>query len=146
MIVFLCMRNSIADSFFLAISGCGKKVDCIAKLSCILDLSNYSKNSKKYSTINAGKLGFFKDEMGGRKITHFAGLRSKTYVYKTKEDEQVKCKGIPKCAKRKLRFSKFKRCLKEITQEHVSFFNMRSKNHQIYTQNITKRALCTFDE
>ena len=84
-------------------------------------------------------------------ITHFAGLRSKTYALKAKGlkakgRDIAKCKGIPKSAKRKLTFSKFKKCLDQITEEHVTFFNMRSINHTIYTQHIKKRALCTFDE
>ena len=130
----------------LSIEGCGKQIDVIAKLSSILDTSNYSKKSKHYSIEHAGQLGFFKDEMGGQNITHFAGLRSKSYCYLSKNKENVKCKGIPKCARRKLTFKKYRQCLKGIRQENVSFFNIRSKNHQIFTNYITKRALCTFDE
>jgi hypothetical protein len=126
---------------------CGKRIDLISKLRPILDLSNYPETSAYYNTKNAGKLGFFRDEMAGKNtITHFAGLRSKTYALKTKDKEIAKCKGIPKCAKRKLTFAKFKKCLEEITEEQVVYFNMRSINHEIYTQNIRKRALCTFDE
>ena len=139
------------DSFLLAIEcsykKCQEDIDYIARLQPILDLSNYPVTSSKYNIDNKGKLRFFKDELGGLQMTHFAGLRSKTYGYQMKKNKGVtKCKGIPKCARRKLTFDKFKQCLRNISQEQVSFLNIRSINHTIFTQNIRKRALCTFDE
>ena len=39
----------------------------------------------------------FKDEVAGKQITHFCGLRPKSYAFKTEgEDDHKKCKGIKK--------------------------------------------------
>jgi len=57
--------------------------------------------------------GLFKDEMSGKPIAEFVGLRSKLYSFKTVDEEERKiCKGIKKSVVRnKLRFEDFKNCL-----------------------------------
>ena len=54
-----------------------------------------------------------KDELGGKIIKEFVGLRAKTYSYlKDNNDEDRKAKGTKKCViKRKLEFEYYKNCL-----------------------------------
>ena len=63
---------------------------------------------------NKKGLGLMKDKLGGKIITKFVGLRSKTYSYlKDNNDEGKKTKGAKGCVvKRKLKFKDYKNWLK----------------------------------
>ena len=54
-----------------------------------------------------------KDELGGKIVTKFVGIRAKTYSYLIDDNsEDKKAKGTKKCAiKRKLKFENYKNCL-----------------------------------
>ena len=58
-----------------------------------------------------------KDELGGKIMTKFVGLRAKIYSYLIDDgSEDKKAKSIKKCViKRKLKFENYKNCL-EATQ------------------------------
>ena len=62
-------------------------------------------------------LGLMKDELGGKIMTKFVGLRAKTYSYLIDDgSEDKKAKGTKNCViKRKLKFENYKNCL-EATQ------------------------------
>ena len=87
----------------------------------------FQKMSKKDSTLtnyevdrplpiekNGKVLGLMKDEIGGKIMTKFVGLRSKTCSYlKDNNNEEKKAKGTKSCLKkRKLKFQDYKNCLK----------------------------------
>lgn len=131
---------SDTDSFLLRVENCGK-IDHLAKLSEIMDFSNYSKDCVRYDNKNAGCLGYFKDELAGKNMTHFAGLRSKSYAYITDDVLHSRCKGIKKAYQKNLTFAMYKRCIDSMSEEYVSFYNIRAKNHQIFTQKISKRVI-----
>ena len=42
-------------------------------------------------------IGLMKDELGGRVMKEFVGLRPKMYSYKVEDSELKKCKGIKRC-------------------------------------------------
>ena len=58
-----------------------------------------------------------KDELGGKNVVKFVGLKAKTYSYLIDDNnEDKKAKGTKKCViKRKLKFENYKNCL-EATQ------------------------------
>ena len=66
---------------------------------------------------NKTVIGLMKDELGGKIMTKFVGLKSKTYSYLIDDgNEDEKAKGTRKCViKRKLKFENYKKCL-EATQ------------------------------
>ena len=66
---------------------------------------------------NKKVIGLMKDELGGKIMTKFAGLRAKTYSYLIDDSsENKKGKDTKKCViKRKLKFENYKSCL-EATQ------------------------------
>ena len=66
---------------------------------------------------NKKVIGLMKDELGGKIMTKFVGLRAKTYSYLIDDgSEDKKAKGTKKCViKRKLKFENYKSCL-EATQ------------------------------
>ena len=61
-----------------------------------------------------------KDELGGRMMKEFVGLRAKTYSYlKDNNDENKKAKGTKRCVrKRKLKFEGYKNCLEGVQIEN----------------------------
>ena len=63
--------------------------------------------------VNKKIIGLMKDELGGRAMTEFVGLRPKLYAYKTLGGSGgKKCKGIKKCIMNKtLDFQDYKQCL-----------------------------------
>ena len=46
----------------------------------LFDLSNYPKGHPSYSVVNKSTPGYFKDEVAGKHITSFVGLRSKVRI------------------------------------------------------------------
>ena len=69
------------------------------------DTSEYPPNHKSgiLTGVNKKVIGLYKDEVAGRQITHFVGLRPKLYSFKVEESSTTrKCKGIKKkCCKKK---------------------------------------------
>ena len=63
------------------------------------DTSDYPSNhpSGILTGVNKKVIGMFKDEVAGKQITYFVGLRPKLYSFKIEESKKVrKCKGIKK--------------------------------------------------
>ena len=61
-----------------------------------------------------------KDELRGKIMKEFVGLKSKTYSYLTdNNNEDKKSKGTKKCViKRKLKFKTYKNCLEAIQPDN----------------------------
>ena len=100
---------------------------------------------------NKKKIGLIKDECGGAVMTEFVALKPKLYSFLTEEDEKVrekqKAKGVKKCIIRKsLRHENFKKCLMtgQSQMRKQSFF--RSREHHLFTENMTKIALNPMDD
>ena len=89
-----------------------------------------------------------KDELGGGIITEFAALRPKTYSYLTDDcKEDKKAKGTKKCViKRMIKFDDYKRCLLNGEVILKSQQRLKSKGHDVYTENINKIALSSNDD
>ena len=63
------------------------------------DTSDYPPNHPPgiLTGVNKKVIGMFKDEVAGRQITHFVGLRPKLYSFKVEgQNTTKKCKGIKK--------------------------------------------------
>ena len=81
------------------------------------DTSNYELNKSLPKGKNKKVIGLTKDELGGKIMKKFVGLRAKTYSYLIDDgSEDKKAKDTKKCVlKRKLKFEYYKNCL-EATQ------------------------------
>ena len=116
----------------------------------IFDTSNYPKDhlSGIKNGINKKVPGKFKDELGGEPIISYAGPRAKLYSYLTLSNiEEKKAKGIKKYAiKNKLIFEDFKECVLNKTTKRITQSNIRSYNHEVYTEIINKVALNWYDD
>ena len=77
------------------------------------ETSNFEIDSPLPKGKNKKVIGLMKDELGGKIMKEFVGLRAKTYSYlKDNNDENKKAKGTKKCViKRKLKFQDYKNCL-----------------------------------
>ena len=90
----------------------------------------------------------FKDEVAGKQITCFAGLRPKLYSVRIEEDKEVrKCKGIKKnVVKKSLDFDDYVQCLFSGRKEMRKMNIIRSENHDIYSKEVNKVALSNEDD
>ena len=114
------------------------------------DTSDYPPNHPSGIPTGCNKkvLGMFKDEAAGKIMEEFVGLRAKLYSYKMFEgEESKKCKGIKKSVvKKSITHEDYKNCLFTGKQEYRRMNVMRSYDHDVYTEEVNKIALCPDDD
>ena len=127
--------------------------------SQLYDFSDYPKEHDLYSTANKKVLGKMKDELSGKPICEFVGLRSKMYSIQVgcptsgkggdgwggeqrKTAKGVKRETIRKC----LTHEMFKECLLSGKSFVERMRNIRSYNHKIFSTLQEKVALSAFDD
>ena len=90
----------------------------------------------------------FKDEVAGRYIEEFVGLRTKLYSYKMFEGkERKKCKGVKKSVVNKsVTHEDYKNCLFTGKEQLRKMNVIRSYKHEVYTEVVNKIALCSNDD
>ena len=120
--------------------------DILAKF----DTSDYPANHKSGipTGVNKKVIGMFKDEVAGKQITRFVGLRPKLYSFDIEEDKEVrKCKGIKKnVVKKKLDFNDYVKCLFSGEKELRKVKIIRSEKHDVYSKEVNKIALSNEDD
>ena len=114
------------------------------------DTSDYPENHPSVIPTGENKkvLGMMKDEVAGKIIKEFVGLRSKLYSFVMDDGgETKKCKGIKKqVVERSIRHEHYKTCLttgKELLRKQNI---LRSYNHEVYTEEVNKVALSALDD
>ena len=114
------------------------------------DTSDYPPNHPSGIPTGCNKkvLGMFKDEVAGRIIEEFVGLRAKLYSYKMFEgEESKKCKGIKKSVvKKSITHEDYKNCLFTGKEQLRKMNVIRSYKHEVYTEVVNKIALCPDDD
>ena len=112
------------------------------------DTSGYEPDRPLPIGKNKKVIGLMKDELGGKIMKEFIGLRPKMYSHKIGEkDEPKKCKGIKKCVVEKtISFEDYKRCLFEGRVIHRSQLLFRSSKHKMKTLELNKLALSREDD
>ena len=117
------------------------------KLSEKFDFSDYPVDHPCFSTENKKKLGFFKDEAGGRQISEFVGLRPKVYALNFEGQHHMRCKGVKKCnLGTKILFNDYLQCLRDKKVKYSSFYRIQSKLHVLYTVKQNKLSLSCNDD
>ena len=115
-----------------------------------IDTSDYPPNhpSGILTGVNKKVIGMFKDEVAGKQITYFVGLRPKLYSFKIEESKEVrKCKGIKKnVVKKGIEFEDYVHCLFSGEKQMRSMKIIRSENHDIYSKEVNKIALSNEDD
>ena len=114
------------------------------------DTSNYDKDDKRPLPIgeNEKVIGLFKDELGGKIMIEFVGLRAKIYAHLMDDNsEHKKAKWTKKSViKRYLLLKNYTDCLfndKVILKSHQRF---KSDHDNVYTEQINKIALSSNDD
>lgn len=99
-----------------------------------IDTSNYSKdNIFGFPLVNGNKLGYMKDEMGGKIIKEFVVLHSKMYSVSVHGGKEIKkAKGVTKCIINKY-------SIKSTLRDNTLTF--KSRLHLIYTTELNKVVL-----
>ena len=144
--VKLCYMDT--DSFIMDIKANDFYKDIANDVEDRFDTSNYKVNRPLPMGKNKKVIGLRKDELGGKIITEFVTLRSKTYSYLTDDGkEDKKAKGTKKYViKNMIKFNDYKNCLlngEVILKSQQRFI---SKKHDVYTENINKIALSNNDD
>ena len=114
------------------------------------DTSDYPENhpSGIPTGINKKVLGVFKDEVGGKIIKEFVGLRAKLYSYKMDEgEESKKCKGVKRqVVATSITHEDYKTCLRTGKEQLRKQNILRSYEHEVYTEEVNKVALSAQDD
>ena len=114
------------------------------------DTSDYPPNHESgiLTGVNKKVIGMFKDEVAGKQITHFVGLRPKLYSFKVEgEKANNKCKGVKKnVVKKNINFEDYVHCLFSGEKQMRSIKIIRSENHDIYSKEVNKVALSNQDD
>lgn len=116
--------------------------------SDLYDFSDYDKAHPCYSASNKKVIGKMKDEMAGKIMTEFIGIRAKNYCYVLDDGKEGKrAKGIKKaCVKSDLNADDYRNCVLGGVVKSVNFNLIRSKNHKLGTITVSKTALCPYDD
>ena len=124
--------------------------DISKDISSKFDTSDYPPNHESGILTGANKkvIGMFKDEVAGKQITHFVGLRPKLYSFKVEDQNATKkCKGIKKnVVKKGVNFEDYVQCLFSGEKQMRSMRIIRSENHEIYSKEVNKIALSNEDD
>ena len=113
--------------------------------AAIYDTSNYPADHPLFSTANKKVIGKFKDELGGKVMTEFVGIRPKMYSY-TGEESGKRAKGVKKSVlKKTITHDDYRTCLFEKEVFHRDMPGLRSYNHVIKGETVHKVALAPLD-
>ena len=143
----LCYMDT--DSFIYAIDKPLSTVHRIMKRSeQLFDFSNYPKDHPNHSTLNKKVIGKMKDEMEGKEMEEFVGLRAKVYSCKLRDGCEVKkAKGVKRgVVKNEINHSDYKECLLEGRSCVHMQRSIVSQKQVVYSIRQTKLSLAPFDD
>ena len=122
----------------------------------LFDTSNYPKdhtdrNGHKScipTGVNKKVLGLFKDETGGKQMVEFIGLRPKLYASNVEGvGESKRAKGVKgSTVKNDIVLADYRECLYSGEPQTRSMCVIRSRQHELHSERITKVALCPKDD
>ena len=111
------------------------------------DFSNYNKEHELYNTDNHLVPGKMKDEMGGKIIDEFVGLRSKMYSVTVQNQQDKKAaKGFLRSIQKDIRHEDYLRCIDETTDLSFTGHKIHQEHHQIFLSEVTKKGLCAYND
>jgi hypothetical protein len=147
---FNCQIDIVAgdtDSFFIKCHGVKTQLLLTTmQKDGLLDTSNYPKDHPLFSTVVANKIGLFKDESCGNRFKEMIFLRPKCYSLLYENNKEVlKAKGV-NIKNSELRHDSYRKVYEEGGSISVAQTRILSKNHQLFTEKSTKKALQCLDD
>ena len=120
--------------------------DIAEEVETRFDISNYELDRPLPIGKNKKVIRLLKDELDGKIMTKFSGLRAKTYSYLIDDDsEDKKAKDTKKCViKRKIKSKKHKYCLqatqlenkiKHLEKNKINIDSLKKNHNEIITNN-----------
>ena len=138
---------SDTDSFLLKLRTNLSGDECVQQMYDVMDTSNYPPSHPLYSRDKEKALGFLKDEVPNKKILSFVGLKSKTYAIQVEGGKtEVKAKGIPHHAKKKIPMEAMRQCLYKVSSFSSQFNTLRAKDHVNSLVQSSRIAFSSFDD
>ena len=114
------------------------------------DTSNYTVDRPLPIDKNKKVPSKFKDELGGKIMTRFVGLRPKTYSYLKEDDDDNEVKKAKETkkwvVKRVIKFNDFKDSLLEKKTVLKLQQRFKSDKHVVYTEEVNKATLNSNDD
>ena len=146
-ITYIISCHFISDSLCIEVRGFDDVYEQLGKFKEIFDFSNLSKTHPLHSTENHMTMGMLKDEMAGKLILEFCGLRPKMYSILSSELNIRKAKGVSEAVNRCcLRHTHYKQCLfSEKTMTEI-VTRIGSEAHKVYTYQTSKVVLSCFED
>ena len=135
------------DSFILELTTSNLTDDMKPHLEEWYDTSNYPKDHPLYSAERKKKVGFMKDEMGGRPIQEVVALSAKMYsILKGDGGNEKKAKGVNKgVTKHMLDHEQYRRTNETGFTVRKDMRRIRSVKHQLFTECVSKKSLTWLD-
>ena len=131
------------DSLIYEIKGVHDIYEKIYLDKQLFDFSNYPKDSKFHDDTNAKVIGKIKNEMCGKIVSEFVGLKSKMYSLITIDNvEIIKAKGI----NIKLKHGEFFYVLDNTKVVRHNMKRIQSKRYRLGTYNVSKDSVSCFDD
>jgi hypothetical protein len=140
------------DSFIYSIKTDDFYADIKSHFKHLMDLSNFEENNEYFSektrNKNKKRIGCIKDELGGKIIKEFCGLKSKLYsiIY---DNDKIKttAKGLQRAVLKKfVNHNHYKSVIEKNNLYYLNMKRIQSKNHQIGTLSIKKLIYSPIDD
>ena len=113
----------------------------------LFDTSDYKTTHKAYSIHNKKVIGKFKDELNGRFVYEFVGLKAKMYSMRSEDGEKKTLKGVSKSyVKKKITHEDYINCLQNCTTNIAEQRRIAQENHRLFTIKQNKVSLTPFDD
>ena len=113
----------------------------------LFDFSDYPQDSRFFDPVNKKVIGYMKDDIKGKIISEFVGLKSKMYsLIDVDNEENKKAKGVNKKVVKKIRHKEYIDVLfnKKIIRGKMK--RIQSKLYKIGTYKVIKIFLSCFDD
>ena len=136
------------DSFFLRLQS-PYSLDEIWRSLSNFDSSNYPLTHPLHSNTNKARLGCFKDEACGRRITSFVALSPKMYSFVVDHDTSElnnRVKGIKTYKKHTLTHELYQQAYRQHQIISIKQTLLQSREHTIHTVTQQKRALSVWED
>ena len=117
-----------------------------ANLRKNFDFSNYPQNQPLYHNGNKMVTLLFKDEMAGKILEEFVGLKPKMYSIKYGDNEKLAAKGVSRFAQRNFKHDIYKTVLSTTNSIRTNNIRIGSTLHQLETISSSKISLSAFDD